>query len=149
MKHITWSLLMVLSVLFVACSTYSEEEKKDFDKKIQKHLDKQGLSYTKTDSGLYYEMIEEGEGENIKFRDVITVNYIGSLTSGKEFDAQDSMEFRISGQIGAWQEMMLMMKKGSKANLIAPPQLGYADQKQEGIPKNSILIYEIEVLDVK
>jgi FKBP-type peptidyl-prolyl cis-trans isomerase len=51
--------------------------------------------------------------------------------------------------IGAWKEIMLELKPGAKAFLVAPPSLGYGDRQLDDIPANSILVFNMEVVGVK
>ncbi len=150
MKIFNLFALAVLSISIAACTTYSEDEISDFDKKIEKYLKKEGIECKKSDSGLYYNIIEEGEGEYIQFKDVVTFTYTGKLLNGELFDnQQEPVEFSVDKLIGAWKEIMVQTKKGSKVFLAAPPQLGYGGKKLDDIPVNSVLIYEMEIIDVQ
>ena len=150
MKYFNLLLLAIVSISIVACTTYSDEEMSDFDKKIAKYLNKEGTECKKSDSGLYYKIIEEGEGDLIQYKDVVTFTYTGKLLNGEIFDHQkEPVEFSVDKLIGAWKEIMLLTKKGSTVFLAAPPQLGYGDNKLDDIPANSVLIYEMEILGVE
>lgn len=147
MKYL--SLLFVI-LSFTACKTYSDEDKLNFDKQIKSYLEKKDIKCTRSSSGLYFKITDPGEGEFIKFTDVVTFKYKGTLLNGTVFDKQDEpVEFRVSQLIGAWKEIMLELKPGGKAFLVAPPSLGYGDRNLEDIPANSILVFELEVVSVK
>ena len=142
----------LISLLVTSCKTYSEEEVQGFDKTIQKFVMKSGLNYEKSESGLYYLIEKEGEGEFIKFTDEVSVRYTGKLLSGKTFDGRykrTPITFEVSKLIEGWKEGMMYLKKGGKAKLIVPPTLGYGDNQLPDIPANSILYFEIEVVDVR
>lgn len=138
-------------ILLTACQTYSDDDKKGFDKEIQAYLDKEGVDCERSSSGLYYEIIEPGEGELIKYQDKVEFTYKGTLLDGTVFDEQleEPVEFNVRELIGAWKEIMLELREGGKAFLVAPPQLGYGDRELEDIPANSILVFEMEVIAVK
>jgi FKBP-type peptidyl-prolyl cis-trans isomerase len=51
--------------------------------------------------------------------------------------------------IGAWKEIMLELKPGATAFLIAPPYLGYGQHELDDIPANSILVYTLTIHNVK
>lgn len=143
--------LLTLSLLFTACKTYSEDNKKQFDQKIARFVKKSGQPYKKSESGLYYIIEKEGGGRHIKFTDEVSFTYTGKLLNGTVFDQQFKNKpatFKVSALIEGWKEAMLYLKKGGKAKLIVPPQLGYGDHELDAIPKNSILYFEIEVLEV-
>lgn len=144
-------LFLALTVLvLVSCSTYNDQDKKRFDEKILTYLKKRKIKCTRSDSGLYYKIIEEGSGAYIKFQDEVTFTYHGTLIDGTVFDEQKKpVSFKVRDLIAAWKEIMLELKPGAKAFLVAPPQLGYGEYKLDDIPQQSILIYTIEIQDVK
>ncbi len=141
---------ILIFVLF-SCGTYSESEKTAFDKKIENFIKKSGVKYKKSESGLYYAILEEGEGDFIKLTDEVSFTYEGKLLNGEIFDGENKrtpIKFRVSDLIQGWQEALLYMKKGSKVKLVVPPQLGYGDYELEDIPVNSVLYFHLEVIDV-
>ncbi|QCI25151.1 FKBP-type peptidyl-prolyl cis-trans isomerase [Buchnera aphidicola (Rhopalosiphum padi)] len=108
----------------------------------------------KTPSGLLYIVEKSGEGEEIKTKNTeITVHYKGSLINGMEFDSSykrgKPITLMLKDVILGWQEGLKYIKKSGKIKLIIPPNLGYGNNTINGIPANSILIFEIELLDVK
>jgi FKBP-type peptidyl-prolyl cis-trans isomerase FkpA len=145
--------LIFVAILFAvfSCQTYSDSDKTNFDQKIQKYIQKSPNEFKKSESGLYYFIEKEGEGDYIKLTDEVSFTYEGKLLNGTIFDGQNKRKpvtFQVSKLIQAWQETMLYLKKGGKAKIISPPQLGYGDYDLEAIPKNSILIFEMEIIDV-
>lgn len=147
-KYLLSFLLLCLSL--VGCQTYSEQDKDKFDKEIAAYLKKKNIDCEKSPSGLYYKIIEPGEGENIRFQDVVSFSYKGSFLNGEVFDNEKKpVEFEVKDLIGAWKEIMLELKPGAKAFLVAPPYLGYGDRKLDDIPANSILVFDMEIHGVK
>ena len=143
-------LFSLLLVLFASCKTYSDDEKKDFDKQIKAYLKKEGIQCERTESGLYYKILEPGKGDYIKFQDIVTFSYKGTFLDGKVFDApKEPVEFAVKDLIGAWKEIMFELKPGAKAFLVSPPQLGYGSHELDDIPPNSILVFEMEIHSVK
>jgi len=106
-----------------------------------------------TESGLQYKVLKDGSGAQPKSTDTVTVNYRGTLTDGTEFDSSykrgQPATFPVSGVIKGWTEALQLMKTGSKYQLFIPPDLGYGPSGQGAIPPNAILIFEVELLDVK
>jgi len=106
----------------------------------------------KTSSGLLYILKEKGQGETLKNDTKITVHYKGTLINGMEFDNSYTRGKPISlilkDVILGWQEGLKYIKKGGKIKLIIPPHLAYGDKEVNGIPANSTLIFDIELLDV-
>ncbi len=141
---------ILIAILLTGCSTYSDREKSDFDREIRAYLKATNRNCQKSESGLYYDIPEEGEGEYILFKDEVSFTYKGTFTDGTVFDEQkEPVTFNVSQLIGAWKEIMLQLKPGGKAFLAAPPQLGYGTHNLDDIPPNSILIYEIEITGVR
>ena len=107
----------------------------------------------KTESGLLYQVEKEGTGEAPKDSDTVVVNYKGTLTDGTEFDNSytrgEPLSFRLDGVIPGWTEGLKHVKKGGKIKLVIPPQLAYGANGVPGIPANSTLVFEVELLDIK
>jgi peptidylprolyl isomerase len=112
-----------------------------------------GAKEVTTPSGLKYTEIVEGTGPSPQLGHKVSVNYVGRLENGTEFNNTKGqpMEFDYSNGslINGWIEGLRTMKVGGKRKLIVPPRLGYAAQSKPGIPPNSTLIFEIELMGVK
>jgi FKBP-type peptidyl-prolyl cis-trans isomerase FkpA len=142
--------LIFITLVAVSCSTYNDDDIKNFDQQITDYLKSKNIKCEKSPSGLYYKILEPGEGDQIKFTDHVSFTYKGEFLDGKVFDHETKpVEFEVRKLIGAWKEIMVELKPGGKAFLIAPPQLGYGDRQLDDIPANSILVYELEVHAVK
>lgn len=147
MKNIFWILSFVL--ILTSCGKYSDEEIKSFDDTIASYVKKNNLDMTKSDSGLYYKIYEEGEGEPIKKTAMISAIYTGKLLDGTVFDEQkEPMELTLKNLVHGWREIAYYLKPGGKATIIIPPQLGYGSQKLPKIPESSILIFDLEIVEV-
>jgi FKBP-type peptidyl-prolyl cis-trans isomerase FkpA len=107
----------------------------------------------KTDSGLLYQVEKEGSGDTPKDSDTVVVNYKGTLIDGTEFDNSytrgEPLSFRLDGVIPGWTEGLKHVKKGGKIKLVIPPQLAYGKNGVPGIPANSTLVFDVELLDIK
>lgn len=103
-------------------------------------------------SGLQVLIVEEGKGKVPTEKDTVKAHYKGSLIDGKVFDSSydrgQPAEFPVSQVIKGWTEAITNMKVGTKAKLFIPPELGYGPNDRPGIPANSVLIFEVELLDV-
>ena len=108
-----------------------------------------------TESGLQYIILKEGEGKVAKDGDTITVHYTGSFMDGNKFDSSLDRNQPLSIVLGngqlipGWVEMLRLMKKGEKVKTWVPSNLGYGEVGNRAIPGNSMLIFEIELLDIK
>ena len=103
--------------------------------------------------GLQYLVLTNGAGALPTASDVVTVNYRGTLLDGTEFDSSykrgQPAQFPVGGVIRGWTEALLKMPVGSKWKLFIPSELAYGEQGNRGIPPNSVLIFEVELLDAK
>jgi len=112
--------------------------------------------YIQTASGLRYCDVVKGTGAVVQSNSTVSVLYTGRLNNraGDEFDStapgNQPREFGLSSLIVGWQEGLANydMRVGGKRLLIIPPELGYGSTPREGIPANSTLWFEIEVLDI-
>ena len=120
------------------------------------------IKATKTPSGLYYKIIQEGTGDNPKPGKKVTMKYLGKTTDGKVFDGnmdanfastRDNFSFVLGvGQvIKGWDEGVALLKKGAKATLYIPSEMGYGPSGAAGgrIPPNADLIFDVEVVDIE
>lgn len=106
-----------------------------------------------TESGLQYLTLVEGTGISPTKEDTVKVHYTGTLADGKKFDSSvdrgDPIEFPLSGVIPGWTEGLQLMKVGGKTKFFIPPDLAYGvEGRPPVIPGNSLLIFEVELLDV-
>jgi len=105
-----------------------------------------------TRSGLQYQIIKQGEGEKPKPEDTIKINYSGSLISGEYFEntfsTGEPATFQLKGVIKGFQEGLLLMNAGSRYKFFIPPNLGYGPTARGKIPTNSVLIYEVELIEI-
>lgn len=140
-----------IAVLLTSCgATYSEADMKGFDDEIKTYIKENGLHLEESGSGLYYRIDSLGSERKVQFTDKVSFTYKGTLLDGTVFDEQkEPVTFEVKQLIGCWKEIMLELGEGGKAYLISPPQLGYGAHDLEKIPKNSILIFELEVTAVQ
>lgn len=104
--------------------------------------------------GLQYKVLTDGKGGQPKADSQVTVNYKGSLIDGTEFDSSykrgEPTTFGVNQVIKGWGEALPLMKIGSKWQIFIPSDLAYGETGIPGtIPPNSVLVFEVELLDVK
>ena len=104
-------------------------------------------------TGLLFKVEKAGTGAAPTDSDTVVVNYKGTLTDGKEFDNSytrgEPLSFRLDGVIPGWTEGLKNIKKGGKIKLVIPPELAYGKNGVPGIPANSTLVFDVELLDIK
>jgi FKBP-type peptidyl-prolyl cis-trans isomerase FkpA len=107
-----------------------------------------------TESGLRYQVVQEGSGQTIQAVDLVQLHYTGKLEDGTVFDSSVSrgqpMETGISGIIPGLAEALQLMRKGGSYRIWIPPHLGYGSQVPQGapFPPNATLQFDINILDV-
>lgn len=125
-----------------------ENSKKEAMEFLEKNKTKSDVKVTA--SGLQYIILKEGVGKPIRANDIVKAHYEGSLSTGEKFDStydrDQPAEFRVSSLVKGWSEGMQLVKKGGKIKLFIPPELGYGSRAVPGIPANSVLIVEVEVI---
>lgn len=107
----------------------------------------------KTESGLVYYEMTEGEGAQPTLSNTVEVHYHGTLMDGTVFDSSvdrgQTISFPLGGVIKGWQEGLAMMKEGGKATLVIPSDLAYGDAGSgEVIPPGATLKFEVELFKV-
>ena len=106
-----------------------------------------------TESGLQYKIIKQGEGESPTATSTVTVHYVGTLLDGSEFDSSrrrgEPASFPVMGVIDGWTEGLQLMKPGAVFEFYIPPHLAYGEQGNQRIAPNSLLIFEVELIEVK
>ncbi|ELY4479791.1 FKBP-type peptidyl-prolyl cis-trans isomerase [Cronobacter turicensis] len=128
-------------------ATENETKGKAFRDKFAKE---KGVKTSST--GLLYKVEKEGTGAAPKESDTVVVNYKGTLIDGQEFDNSykrgEPLSFRLDGVIPGWTEGLKNIKKGGKIKLVIPPALAYGKNGVPGIPANSTLVFDVELLDI-
>lgn len=112
---------------------------------------KQNPNVVELPSGLRYEILKPGHGPYPKPGQTVKVNYTGRLINGRVFDstAPGPLDIDLDKVIPGWTEGVQKINPGGKIKLYIPPALGYRDVATSGIPPNSTLIFEIELLEIK
>ncbi len=107
-----------------------------------------------TKSGLQYFPVKAGSGAVAAKGDIVHVHYTGWLTDGSKFDSSvdrgQPLRFWLGkGQvIAGWDEGITGMKVGERRQLHIPSKLGYGEKGTGGIPPNSDLIFDVELVAV-
>jgi FKBP-type peptidyl-prolyl cis-trans isomerase len=110
----------------------------------------------KSNTGIRYVIEEPGKGPLLAPGDMIMVCYTGSLLNGKVFDKQldqlHPLTFRVNrgDVIEGWDQILQLMRPGSKWLVIIPPELGYGRRgNPPRVPGDSTLVFEMNVLGIK
>jgi len=109
---------------------------------------KQSEGVIETASGLQYKVLTPGKGAKPTDTDIALVTYTGTLTNGTEFDkSQQPTPMPVAGVVPGFSEALKLMSKGAKYRLWIKPELGYGDKASGPIPANSVLVFDVELID--
>ncbi len=114
---------------------------------------KENNEIIEVESGLQYSIIEKGDpnGSTPELNQTISAHFHGTLTNGDVFWSSldtEPLKIELSKLIIGCQKTISLMKKGDKWKVYIDPTMAYGEEGRPGIPSNSILIFEIELLDI-
>ena len=127
------------------------ENKKKGEEFLSQNKKKEGV--ITTSSGLQYRIISKGDSAiKPKSDDTVKVHYAGKFIDGKEFDSsykrKEPAQFKADKVIRGWTEGLQLMSVGSKYEFFIPSELGYGPNDNQAIPGNSVLIFEVELIEI-
>ena len=143
--------LLIVAFTMSACAKHKAKKQAEEDEElIQNYINAHGLNATATGSGLYYVVDVQGTGEGCNSISDVTVAYTGSFTDGIVFEQSDpaGVTFNLQQVIQGWTEGIPKFNEGGSGKLLIPSALGYGAQSTPTIPANSVLIFDIELIDV-
>jgi FKBP-type peptidyl-prolyl cis-trans isomerase len=161
--------VLLSMVIFLLHSCNKEDDRKEKELvALQKYLEENGyIGIEPTSSGLIFVVLEaQPEGERPSQTDYVLMNFTASLVDGKVFETSDSIiadqhgltrndrlfgpiKFTLANlHINGLKEGLMLMRKGEKARIIIPSNLGFGSADYGIIPPYSTLIYDIELLEV-
>lgn len=126
---------------------FNQTRSKEF---LEKNKNEKGIQVTK--SGLQYLVMRSGSGKTPTINDIVKINFKGTLLDGSVFESSmdrgQPASLPVKGVIPGWSEAFLMMKEGQKMRIFVPPSLGYGNMTRPNIPGGSVLIFDLELLEV-
>jgi FKBP-type peptidyl-prolyl cis-trans isomerase FkpA len=113
-----------------------------------------GSTDPSSDGTLVVQDLIIGTGATAAVGDTVTVHYVGTLTNGTKFDSSYDINRPYTFRLGAgaviagFDQGVVGMRVGGKRRLTIPPNLAYGNQAPQGIPANSTLIFEIDLVSI-
>jgi FKBP-type peptidyl-prolyl cis-trans isomerase FkpA len=120
--------------------------------RIQSYIERKNLRLTESPTGLWYQIIEEGEGDFLTDNKKVIMEYECSLLDGtncyssKKLGPKELILGKSEMEAGM-NEGLRMLRPGAKAIFIFPPFLAYGligDRKM--IPSRAIVVYYVNIL---
>ena len=143
-------LFVLALVVFASCGDDDVDYAVKNEQDIKAYIEANSLDATRSESGLYYVVEEEGTGERPTINSSVTVAYKGYFLDGDVFDESSSegATFPLQGVIAGWTEGIRYFKEGGNGILLVPAALAYGDAGVSGIPGGSALVFEVNLLEV-
>ncbi len=107
------------------------------------------------EDGLTWQVLAAGDGDVAKRGDKITIHFVGTLEDGGVFDSTRARRQAFSFWVGEGQivegldDALLGMREGEVRRVTVPAKLGYGGVEKPNIPANSVLNFEVELVDVR
>jgi FKBP-type peptidyl-prolyl cis-trans isomerase len=119
---------------------------------LEENIKKEGVVVT--ESGLQYQVVKQGEGDNAKPTDTVKVEYAGTLIDGTGFDSTaqhgEPAQFQVDKVIKGWGEALQLMNVGTKLHLVIPSELAYGEQgAAPKIQPNAVLVFDVELMSIE
>ncbi len=145
------ALLFVAALVFsTGCKKKAEEQAAEDDRLIQEYIADNNLNAIKDDSGLYYVIDQQGSGPSCNSNSDVRVAYTGYYLDGIIFDGSDQqgITFNLNGVIEGWRLGIPFFREGGSGKLLIPSALAYGPSGSSSIPPNTVLVFDIELLEV-
>ena len=141
---------LILSVFLISCNKIDTTQDSIDDKIITDYLSVNKLTATKTTSGLYYKIDKIGEGKKVNTSNTIYLKYTGKLPNDTIFDQNlNGTYLSLKTAINGFREGLSYFNVGGKGQLFIPSKLAYGKNSVGKVPSNSVLFFEIEVIEIQ
>jgi FKBP-type peptidyl-prolyl cis-trans isomerase FkpA len=154
LKHVLLVCLLIVAA-FSSCKMdkgISPEEQLAADEiRIKEFITTNSIPAVRHQTGVYYQIIAPGSGDlEYTANTLITAKYTLRLLNGNSIpQPTEPVEFKLGGVIPGWQIGIPLIQKGGKIRLIVPSGYAYGPQGRQGIPSNSTLDFDIELVDAR
>jgi FKBP-type peptidyl-prolyl cis-trans isomerase FkpA len=154
-KRVLFSVVTIIIAIGLGCKKNEGCQPKapssEFSQ-IEAYANANSITTTAHPSGLHYQIIEMGAGEKANASSKISITYTGKLMNGQTFDEKltpNVAPWPLSGLIEGWIIGIPLVNEGGRIKLIIPSSLAYGCEQYYDIPGNSVLFFDIHVVDVQ
>ncbi|XZF14704.1 FKBP-type peptidyl-prolyl cis-trans isomerase [Chitinophagaceae bacterium MMS25-I14] len=117
---------------------------------VRQYLTANNITNAVFDSrGFYYSISDSGTGRRPTACNTVLVDYVGTYTNGYVFDRNHAVSFLLTQVIDGWKLGIPLVKEGGVINLYLPPSLGYGATGTATIPANTVLIFTVNMVQIK
>lgn len=147
--------LSAITIVFPRCLKEAESctprTPQSEESAIQNYATNNGITAVKHSSGLYYQILNEGTGARPTINSMVGITYVGKTTNNVTFDQSATQkDWPLDRLIAGWQIGLPLIKEGGSIILLVPSSMAYGcESPSPDIPSNSILVFNINLLDVK
>lgn len=147
--RISATIIIVLTVMMSACRKDDPKYIAERDRKrILEYLEKHDLEYIEHSSGVFIVVDNEGSGGHPSENSTVRMNYEGYLLDGTVFDSRTNAYMNLGNTVQGFRIGVQQFQRGGKGTILIPSALGYGQYPPHGvIPRNAVLIFDIEVID--
>ena len=137
----------LFSSIFIVNGCTNERVDEDI---ILQYISDNNLDAEPTGSGLYYVINTNGNGNVPNINSIVTVAYKGYFLDGTVFDESDAngVSFNLNQVIPGWTEGITYFKEGGDGVLLIPYNLGYGVYGNSGIPRVSVLLFDVNLKSI-
>ena len=143
-------LLFIAVAICVSCNKEKKQAEED-EQIILDYIEENDLDAIEGDQGLYYVIDVQGSGATPTMSSSVIVNYVGYYTDGGVFDQSGAQgaTFPLTGVIEGWQIGIPYFNEGGQGTLLIPSALGYGEDGSGSIPGNTVILFDIDLIDVQ
>ncbi|TVR41867.1 MAG: peptidylprolyl isomerase [Bacteroidia bacterium] len=140
--------MLPLLLLINACSSDDPDERAIRDReKILEYLEENDLDYYELESGVFIVIEEEGTGSNPNENSTVRMSYQGYLLNGEMFDSATNVNIFLPNTVRGFRKGVVEFKRGGNGIILIPSALGYGTTGTGTVPRNSVLIFHVEIID--
>ncbi len=140
--------LVFLGLVFTACDTDDPERRAERDRqKILDYLAENELEGTELESGVFIVIRKEGSGNFPHAQSTVRLSYTGYLLDDEPFDFRTSANLYLPSQLPGFRIGLMEFQRGSEGLILIPSGLAYGEYGTIGVPRNAVLIFEVEIMD--